>query len=228
MYCKHCGKELKEGAAFCNQCGTQTNAAAPVVVSDEGKKLNVKELIGSLFTLGLIAVLVISYMQYKGKSEAKQKERDRISSSYQDLMEKYCHATEKLDDKEFIDCLIPYTITKEHKQDDYYKEIKYYVQNYLAAAQDYLNISDSSDCKIKLNEISVVSFVSGSRLNDIQEYYDTMYSNFGYRIVPEVQQAMDIECSFEWKDGKAKGIERESFTVAYLDGEGWYIADIAE
>jgi len=218
MYCKHCGKELKEGAAFCNECGSRTNTAA---VSDEDKKLSITEAIGSLLFIGLIVILVINCKQFNDKKKATQKS----NTSYQKLMENYCHSIEELDDKELINCVIPATITKEHKKDDYYKEITSSIKDYLNYAQAYLNLSDSSDFTVKLDDIYNVSPLSKNEMEDIQDYYDNLYSNFGYKKVPEVEQVLDIECSFKWRQSKDKGMMQESFIVAYLDGEGWFIAD---
>ena len=229
MYCKNCGKELKDDAVFCSGCGSPIKAAVKssaetvAAASAEDKKLSVKEIVGGLLGIGLIIVLIISCRQFNDKK--KETAKSKGASSYQDLMENYYHYMEKFDKKGFLKCMIPTSITKEHKNDDYYKEIEYRITNGLYDAKNILIDSDVSDYSIELDDIYDVSAVSSNKLNDIQDYYKNLYSNFGYKITPEIKQALSLKCNVEWTEGKKKGTWQESFIVAYLDEEGWYIAE---
>lgn len=223
MYCINCGKELKDDAAFCTGCGAQTKAAVSAAAAKE-EKLSVKEIVIGLLGIVLVIVLIINCKAYNDKKKAIVKAKG--ASSYQELMENYCDSIETLDKDMFIKCVIPTSITKEHKDDDNYKDAEYYVTNSLYSMQNYLIGSDISDYSIELDDIYNVSVASSDERTEIQDYFDSIYSNFGYKSTPEIKQAMNIKCNFVWKEGKKKGTWQDSFTVAYLDNEGWYIVEL--
>lgn len=92
MYCKNCGKELKDDAIFCTGCGSPTKAAAKssAAASTEEKKLSAKEIVVGLLVIGLIIVLIINCRQFNDKK--KETAKSKGASTYQELMENYCHA----------------------------------------------------------------------------------------------------------------------------------------
>ena len=76
MFCKNCGKEMKDGSAFCAECGTMTESSNVKQVSSEmpvsntntsvispemtKKKYPVKLLIGAIITAFVIIIIVIA------------------------------------------------------------------------------------------------------------------------------------------------------------------------
>lgn len=68
MYCKNCGKELREGAAFCGNCGTPTGAqnrpatapdAKEKAITGQGKKKGAKVLVIVILLLCILAAVGI-------------------------------------------------------------------------------------------------------------------------------------------------------------------------
>jgi len=59
MYCSKCGKELQEGVAFCDGCGTQQKAVTEVESQQvTGKETKVVERNKALFVIGIILVVL--------------------------------------------------------------------------------------------------------------------------------------------------------------------------
>lgn len=79
MYCKQCGKELKEGAKFCEYCGTQNTAESSVENTAENPKKE-NEFVERLKTdkkaqhslIGLIAVIVVFIVVFSVYSQSKK------------------------------------------------------------------------------------------------------------------------------------------------------------
>lgn len=54
MFCKNCGKELKDGARFCNRCGT-----CLISEGSNQEKNKIKQEDNSMDTTGILIILAI-------------------------------------------------------------------------------------------------------------------------------------------------------------------------
>ncbi len=69
MYCKKCGKQIDEGAAFCPKCGTPVKESAGAQKEEKGRKTAGRKRIaaGAVIAIAAIALLVIIISGKKDK-----------------------------------------------------------------------------------------------------------------------------------------------------------------
>jgi len=109
MYCQKCGKEIKDGAAFCTFCGNSAGSvgASTNVVSDGSKKKKEKspnraKKIETALVVILVLVLIISAARGTGNSgtdtaepaiaqEAVRQEEAAESSDLNDIIGEWAH-----------------------------------------------------------------------------------------------------------------------------------------
>ena len=84
MYCNNCGKEIRDGAAFCNHCGAKANnrskgsnaviksindyaeIVVPKALLDKFPKLNALAFVGILIALVFVLIVTVSIVTHGG------------------------------------------------------------------------------------------------------------------------------------------------------------------
>lgn len=79
MYCKHCGKEIKEGSAFCQYCGTPTGGKKEEPLKKKKVKGNGWKIFAGIFAISVFVgatagTAVTGYKLYQEKILARQEE----------------------------------------------------------------------------------------------------------------------------------------------------------
>lgn len=65
MFCRKCGKEIPDDAAFCTRCGTATEAPRPDDTTDiDAQKKVDRERIVAWVVLGLLVAVVLVVIAY--------------------------------------------------------------------------------------------------------------------------------------------------------------------
>lgn len=68
MYCKKCGKQIEDGAAFCPKCGTPTQANASALKEEKGRKTTGRKQI-AIGAAAAVAVIVLMVVIFSGKKD---------------------------------------------------------------------------------------------------------------------------------------------------------------
>lgn len=90
MICKNCGKEIKDGAAFCSSCGakteesTVTNVDTATAVAETKKKYPTKLVIGAIVAVIVIIVIVIAASGGGDSHTEKNNTNVDLSEKYDD------------------------------------------------------------------------------------------------------------------------------------------------
>ena len=79
MYCKHCGKEIKEGSAFCQYCGTPTGGTKEELPKKKKAKGNGWKILVGIFAISAFVgatagAAVTGYKLYQEKILVRQEE----------------------------------------------------------------------------------------------------------------------------------------------------------
>lgn len=92
MFCKHCGKEIIDGAMFCNSCGAKVSDSSGTIVEDSSPSEEKKGINKVFVIAGVTVVVVMAFICFGGNSEKNETSSAPVQaeqSNYPPNYEKY-------------------------------------------------------------------------------------------------------------------------------------------